>query len=222
MPPVFELCEVTVRRAGTVVLDRLDLCVPQQGVTVLTGPSGSGKSTVLRLCNRLLVPDRGVVRFRGDDVASLDPCGLRRRVGMVFQRPTPFRGTVRDNLAVAAELDEAAAAELLDEVALDPSMLDRDARELSGGEQQRMCLARTLATSPEALLVDEGTSALDVEATAVLEDLVTGLARAGRPVLWVTHDLDQADRLADQRLCLPAGPAHGGTPKEGDGGSDGG
>lgn len=200
--PVFELREVTVRRAGAVVLDRLDLEVPAEGLTVLTGPSGSGKSTVLRLCNRLLVPDAGVVEFRGTDVARLDPCALRRRVGMVFQRPTPFAGSVRDNLAAAGADDDARAAVLLDAVALDEGFLGRDARELSGGEQQRMCLARALATRPEALLVDEGTSALDREATRTLEELVMGLAAAGHPVLWVTHDHAQVDRIADHRRSL--------------------
>ena len=200
--PVFQLREVTVRRAGAVVLDRLDLEVPAQGLTALTGPSGSGKSTVLRLCNRLLVPDAGVVEFRGTDVAGLDPCALRRRVGMVFQRPTPFAGSVRDNLAAAGADDDARAAALLDAVALDGGFLGRDARELSGGEQQRMCLARALATGPEALLVDEGTSALDREATRTLEELVVGLAVDGHPVLWVTHDEAQVDRIADHRRSL--------------------
>lgn len=202
MVPLFELRAVTVRRGDVSVLDRLDLAVPSEGVTVLTGSSGSGKSTVLRLCNRLLVPDEGTVRFRGTDVAQMDPCSLRRQVGMVFQHPTPFAGTVIANLRTASDMDLELATTLLDDVALDGSFLERDARELSGGEQQRMCLARTLATSPEALLVDEGTSALDIDATLTLEKLVTDLAGAGCPVLWVTHDRQQADRIADHRLAL--------------------
>ena len=202
MPAVFEFRDVTVCRAGAVVLRDLDLTVPDEGVTVLTGPSGSGKSTVLRLCNRLLVPDAGVVEFRGTDVAEVDPCTLRRNVGMVFQRPTPFAGTVRDNLAAAGPIDDPRSGELLDAVALDGSFLDRDARELSGGEQQRMCLARTLATGPDALLVDEGTSALDKDATHTLERLVVDLAAADHPVLWVTHDEAQADRIAEHRRTL--------------------
>lgn len=205
MPAVFEMRDVTLRRADAVVLDHLDLEVPDEGVTVLTGRSGSGKSTVLRLCNRLLVPDAGTVEFRGTDVADLDPCELRRSVGMVFQRPTPFAGTVRDNLAAAGPTDDRRSGELLDAVALDGGFLDRDARELSGGEQQRMCLARTLATGPEALLVDEGTSALDNDATRTLERLVVGLAGAGHPVLWVTHDEAQADRIAEHRRTLDGG-----------------
>ena len=207
--PLIELDEVRVSRDGHRVLDGFDMVVPDSGTTVLTGASGSGKSTVLRLCNRLLVPDSGVVRFRGRDVSGIDPCELRRRLGMVFQHPVPFPGTVAENLAVAGESDRASAAALLGRVGLDEGLLDRDARKLSGGEQQRMCLARTLATGPEALLVDEGTSALDEDATRVLEELVVDQARSGRPVLWVTHDLAQAERIASRRICMPDPPHRG-------------
>ena len=202
MPPLFEFIDVTLRRGTETVLNGFNLEIPGDALTVLTGASGSGKSTVLRLCNRLLVPDRGEVRFLGTDVAHLNPCDLRRRAGMVFQRPTPFDGSVLENLRAAADLDEASAARLLDDVALDESFLGRRARDLSGGEQQRVCLARTLATAPEALLVDEGTSALDERATRTLELLVSGLAHRGTPVLWVTHDLAQANRIADHRRTM--------------------
>ena len=203
MEPLFELDTVTFSRAGHCVLDSVDMVVPDGGITALTGPSGSGKSTVLRLCNRLLVPDEGTVRFRGSDVAGIDPCTLRRRVGMVFQHPIPFAGSVSENLAVAGEHEPADVAQLLERVGLDAGFASRDARKLSGGEAQRMCLARTLATRPEALLVDEGTSALDEDATAVLEALVMEEARRGRPVLWVTHDLAQAGRIATHRIHMP-------------------
>ena len=93
---------MTIAGEGHPRLDGASGLVPAGGVTVMVGPSGSGKSTLLRLCNRLDVPDRGRVRFRGDDVATLDPLVLRRRVGMVFQRPTPFPGTVLDNIRVTS------------------------------------------------------------------------------------------------------------------------
>jgi len=170
---------------------------------VLVGPSGSGKSTLLRLCNRLEVPETGVVRFRGDDVASLDPLDLRRRVGMVFQRPTPFAGTVRVNLQVAEPmLADAAAVAALERVGLSGAFVNRDARQLSGGEAQRVCLARTLVTNPEVVLMDEVTSSVDPSATRALEDLGAGLATGGVPVLWVTHDLEQMHRLADHVLVV--------------------
>lgn len=173
---------------------------------MVAGPSGSGKSTLLRLCNRLAVPESGRVRFRGDDVAALDPLAHRRRVGMVFQRATPFPGSVRDNLRVAApEAAEEVMARALERAELPHGFLDRRADELSGGEAQRACLARTLVTGPQVLLMDEPTAALDEAPRLGLERLARDLAGDGVPVLWVTHDRDQAARLADRVLRLPEG-----------------
>jgi putative ABC transport system ATP-binding protein len=173
---------------------------------VLVGPSGAGKSTLLRLCNRLDVPTSGRVLFRGDDVAGLDPLALRRRVGMVFQRPTPFPGTVMENLRVAEPdlgVDDAVA--VLERVRLEPDLLDRPATELSGGEAQRVCLARTLVTQPEVVLMDEPTSSVDRAARLALESLARDLVHDGVSVLWVTHDLDQMRRVADQVVVVIAG-----------------
>jgi putative ABC transport system ATP-binding protein len=177
--------------------------ITRGGVTVIVGPSGSGKSSLLRLCNRLEVADRGVVRFHGEDVAEMDPLVLRRRVGMVFQTPTPFAGTVLDNLCVARPdlgLDEARA--VLERVELDASFLTRPATELSGGEAQRVCLARTLVTGPEVLLMDEPTSSVDPQATLALEHLARALVRTGVECIWVTHDLAQMRRLASHVLVV--------------------
>jgi len=175
-------------------------------VTVVVGPSGSGKSTLLRLCNRLEAPTSGTVRFHGEDVAGLEPLGLRRRVGMVFQRPTPFAGTVRDNLRVARpDVGDEDAKEALERADLAPAVLDRPAHEFSGGEAQRMCLARTLVTGPEVLLMDEPTSSVDARSRHALEDMTRALADDGVPILWVTHDLAQARRLADYVLVLAGG-----------------
>jgi len=177
--------------------------VPSEGVTVVVGPSGSGKSTLLRCCNRLEVPTDGRVLFRGDDVAGLDPLRLRRRVGMVFQRPTPFPSTVRDNFRVAEpSITELAASRVLEQVGLEPGFLDRFATELSGGEAQRICLARTLATGPEVVLMDEVTSSVDPVQRAGLEDLARSLSSRGVAVLWVTHDLAQMRRIADHVLVV--------------------
>jgi putative ABC transport system ATP-binding protein len=173
---------------------------------VLVGPSGAGKSTLLRLCNRLDVPTSGRVLFRGDDVAGLDPLALRRRVGMVFQRPTPFPGTVMENLRVAEPdlgVDDAVA--VLERVRLEPDLLDRPATELSGGEAQRVCLARTLVTQPKVVLMDEPTSSVDRAARLALESLARELVHDGVSVLWVTHDLDQMRRVADQVVVVIAG-----------------
>ncbi len=207
MTPLFAFEDVSVpghddhwRRRGA------SCVVPATGVTTLVGPSGSGKSTLLRCCNRLEVPASGRVRFRGDDVAELDVLALRRRVAMVFQKPTPFPGTCRDNLLVAEPgLDDARATELLERTRLGPEFLDRDATRLSGGEAQRLCLARSLAVGPEAVLMDEVTSSLDPPARLALEELAVSLARDGVPVVWVSHDLQQVRRIADTVIVVVAG-----------------
>jgi putative ABC transport system ATP-binding protein len=204
---LFEFSHLSVRGAeDRWRLHDVDGCIPACGVTVLVGPSGSGKSTLLRCCNRLEVPAEGTLRFRGVDISGLDVLQLRRRVSMVFQKPTPFPGTGRDNLRTAdPTLDDARGRELLARVRLGPEFLDRTATELSGGEAQRLCLARSLAVGPEVVLMDEVTSSLDPGARRALEDLARSLADGGIPVVWVTHDLAQARRLADAMLVIVQG-----------------
>jgi len=210
---------VTVAGASHPRLDGASGEIPDRGVTVLVGPSGSGKSTLLRCCNRLEAPAEGVVRYRGADVAALDPLGLRRQVGMVFQRPTPFAGTVRANLQVAEPTISGRASELaLERVGLEPGILERDARSLSGGEAQRVCLARTLVTQPDVVLMDEVTSSVDPAARFALEDLARALGAIDVPVLWVTHDLEQMRRLADHVVVVVGGRiVHTGAPDSLDG-----
>jgi putative ABC transport system ATP-binding protein len=197
---------VTVVRSGRRVLDEVTASVPAAGITVVSGPSGAGKTTLLRLCNRLEVPDAGTVCYRGRPLDELDPLMLRRRVGMVFQRPIPFPGSVADNLMVARP--DAGAEELtaqLRRVALDPGLLGQEARTLSGGELQRMCLARTLVTQPETLLLDEPTSALDEQPKRVFENTARDLAAQGITLVWITHDDIQARRVADRIYQLREG-----------------
>ena len=201
---LFALDAVTVAGVERPRLDAVALEVPDGGgVTVLQGPSGSGKSTLLRLLNRLEAPHAGVVRYRGEDLAARDVLAHRREVGMVFQAPVLFPGTVADNLAVARPVDP--PHELLERAGLPASFLTREAGTLSGGEAQRACLARALATRPRVLLMDEPTSALDPEATAVIEGLTRELAADGIPVVLVSHDAAQAQRLGDRIVRLAAG-----------------
>lgn len=210
---MFEFVDVVVERRGLRALDGLTAAIPGRGVTAVFGPSGSGKSTLLRLCNRLELPTSGRVSFYGSDIAGLDPLWLRRRVGMCFQRPTPFPGTVADNLRVAdPDADEARMRETLDRVALTGAWLDRDVLALSGGEAQRVCLARTLMARPQVLLLDEPTSAVDAEAAEVIERAVRELAADGTPALWVTHDAAQVTRAADRVLRLERGRSLGLSP----------
>jgi UDP-glucose/iron transport system ATP-binding protein len=214
-PRAFEFERVTVVRAGRRVLDQITAAIPAAGITVVAGPSGAGKTTLLRLCNRLEVPDAGTVSYRGQPLDDLDPLALRRWAGMVFQRPTPFPGSVADNLAVAhpdASIEELSTA--LKRVALDPGLLGQDARTLSGGELQRMCLARTLVTQPETLLLDEPTSALDAQPKQVFERTARHLAAQGITIIWVTHDGAQAHRVADRIYHLRDGRMTGAPAEE--------
>ena len=205
-PPLFGFDGVSVVFDQTPALDAITLEVPDQGITAIVGPSGSGKSTLLRLCNRLEVPTSGTITFRATELAQMDPLSLRRRVGMVFQRPTLFGGTVHDNLRVAApEAGDGTCAAALCRAGLDDGFLDRPAADLSGGEAQRACIARTLVTEPEALLMDEPTSALDEDNRLGIERVAVDLADGGVPLIWVTHDLAQMRRIADRVVELEAG-----------------
>lgn len=204
--PVLRFDGVGLDRDGAPVLADVSGAVPAGGITVVAGPSGAGKTTLLRLCNRLDVPSRGRVVYRGEDVSALDPLVLRRRVGMVFQLPRLLPGTVRDNLVVAApEADDTACAAVLERVSLPPTFLARAGDGLSGGEAQRVCLARTLITGPDVLLADEPTSALDPTPRLAFERLAKELTSDGLTIVWVTHDVAQLRRLADHVLVLMDG-----------------
>jgi putative ABC transport system ATP-binding protein len=207
---LFSFEDVMVEREGVRALAGFTAAVPYGGVTAVFGPSGAGKSTMLRLCNRLEVPTAGRVLFRGDDVAGLDPLRLRRRVGMCFQRPTPFPGTVADNLRVAdPQATESQMGHVLAQMSLTGPWLERDATALSGGEAQRMCLARTLITQPDVLLLDEPTASVDAAAAQVIERAVRELADAGMSALWVSHDPSQVERIADRVLRIEHGRSLG-------------
>lgn len=203
---MFTFSQVTVAGASRPRLADVSCEIPGHGITVVLGPSGAGKSTLLRLCNRLDVADAGTVSFRGAPVTSIDPLELRRRVGIVFQRPVLLGGTVRDNLVVAApDAGSTRQTEVLERCGLEPGLLHRAVDTLSGGEGQRVCLARTLLTDPEALLMDEPTSSVDPGGRMGLERLARRLAGDGVPMVWVTHDLHQMRRLADHVVMLIGG-----------------
>jgi putative ABC transport system ATP-binding protein len=212
---VFDFVDVVVERNGVRALDGFAVGIPGRGITALFGPSGSGKSTALRLCNRLDVPTSGQVLFCGEDIAGLDPLSLRRQVGMCFQRPTPFPGTVADNLRAAdSDASDDRMRDTLARVALTGSWLNRDATALSGGEAQRVCLARTLMAQPRVLLLDEPTSAVDAAAARVIEGAVRRMADdSGIAVLWVSHDLAQVERLADRVFTIERGRCTGVLPR---------
>jgi putative ABC transport system ATP-binding protein len=205
-PALFSLEQVTVRRGGTVLLDRVTCQVPAGACTAVTGPSGSGKTTLLRLLNRLEEPDAGQVLLDGRPLRGLDVLALRRRVALVAQAPVLLTGRVLDELRAGQPgLDEARAAGLLDQVSLPPAMLARGTAGLSGGEAQRLCLARALAARPRVLLLDEPTSALDPVSARAVEQAAQAFTAAGGSVVIVSHDAAQTSRVAAQVLVLHAG-----------------
>jgi ABC-type multidrug transport system fused ATPase/permease subunit len=172
-------------------------------VLALVGPSGIGKSSLLRSLVRLDEPAGGRVLVDGTDAGELEPCMLRRRVGLVAQAPVMLEGDVRANLAYGLDdPEDGALREALAATGLDQSFMGRTARELSGGEAARVAVARALARDPRALLLDEPTASLDGVATAAIEALVGDLARRGLGILIVTHDEPQAERVADVRVEL--------------------
>jgi putative ABC transport system ATP-binding protein len=176
----------------------------------VVGPSGAGKSTFLRLLNRLDEPTSGTVLVNGQDYRAIPPRALRRRLGMVMQMAYLFPGTVAANVAFGPSqrgetMTGEAIAALLERVGL-PDFQDRDVANLSGGEAQRVSIARTLANAPEGLLLDEPTSALDDVSVRGIEELLLSIVRERRMTcVIVTHDRRQAVRIANQTMLLRAG-----------------
>ena len=197
--------DVVVRRGAALVIDHVSMTFAAGRCTVVAGPSGAGKSTVLRLLDRLLEPTSGRVLLHGQPLPSYDVLDLRRRVGLVQQSPVLLGDTVLDDLRVAGAVTPVEAATLLARAGLPGLPLDRRTASLSGGEAQRLCLARALVVRPEVLLLDEPTSALDADSALAVERVVRALVADGLSAVLVSHDLRQASRLADDAVILDAG-----------------
>lgn len=217
---VIEAVDLSVYYGDTRAIDSVSMAIPERQVTAIIGPSGCGKSTFLRSINRMndLIDGchvEGELRFKNKNVydPDVDPVALRRRIGMVFQRPNPFPKSIHDNVAyglkiqgndvdVEQRVEEALRrAALWDEVADD---LDKSGLDLSGGQQQRLCIARAIATDPEVILMDEPASALDPVATAQIEDLIDELSESYTVVI-VTHNMQQAARISDRTAVFLTG-----------------
>jgi len=211
VPPVVLRAEKLCRQVGAkTILSVISFDVAADDLLGIVGASGSGKSSLLRLLNRLDEPTSGVVYVDGQDYRQLPPRELRRRVGMVTQRPFLFPGDVASNLRFGpAQRGESVSdeeiARLLEHVGL-PGFATREVSVLSGGEQQRVSLARALANHPEVVLLDEPTSALDEGSKLGIEELITSLVRDhGLTCVMVTHDRQQARRMCNRIILLEAG-----------------
>ena len=202
----FRLEQVTVTRGPARLLAQVSASIPVGRCTAVTGPSGAGKSTLLRLLNRLAEPTTGRITLDGVPLAELDVLALRRSVGLVAQASVLLTELVLDEVRVGRhDLPEAGVVELLARVGLEPSFTKRATAELSGGEVQRLCLARALAVEPDMLLLDEPTSALDGASAEVLAELVGDFVSAGGTVVLVSHDYGLIDSVAAQVLVLDCG-----------------
>jgi phosphate transport system ATP-binding protein len=215
-----ELRDLSVFYGHFMALDAVSFDVPKQEVTALIGPSGCGKSTLLRCFNRMndLIPTarmQGSIMFDGQNLlgAGVDSVGIRRRIGMVFQKPNPFPKSIYANVSFGPKIngykgdmpalveESLRRAALWDEVKDD---LDKSALALSGGQQQRLCIARAIAVQPEVILMDEPASALDPVATLKIEDLMRELAEE-YTIIVVTHNMQQAARVSSYTAFLLAG-----------------
>ena len=204
----------------TAILRDVDFTVDAGETLTVIGPSGAGKSTLLRLLCRLDEPTGGTVSIDGTDYRTLEPTVLRTRVGLVPQDPALRDGTVRENVTIGPRLrgesvEPGRVASLLERVDLG-GYADRQVAALSGGEAQRVAIARTLVVDPEVLLLDEPTASLDPDAQAEIEALLAELlASSDRTAVLVTHDQAQVDRIADRVVRVVDGRIHSeGTPQE--------
>ena len=216
-PPVLATRDLRVFYGPSLALRDITITIPRNRITALIGPSGCGKSSLLRCFNRMndLIPGarmEGEITFDGRDLAAddVDPVALRRRIGMVFQKPNPFPKSIYQNVAWGARINgyrgdmddlverSLQRAALWDEV---KNKLHRSGLELSGGQQQRLCIARPLAVEPEVILMDEPCSALDPISTARVENLMDDL-KADYTIVIVTHNMQQARRVSDMTACL--------------------
>jgi phosphate transport system ATP-binding protein len=222
---VAEVTEVEIRDVSCFygsfrAVRNVSIVVPKQRITAFIGPSGCGKSTLLRTINRMndlvsVFRLEGEILFAGRDLyaSGADPVDIRRRVGMVFQKPNPFPKTIFDNVAFGPRINgyrgsigelvehSLRRAALWDEV---KDKLKQSGLALSGGQQQRLCIARAIATSPEVILMDEPCSALDPRATLQIEDLMRDLV-TDLTIIIVTHNMQQAARVSDQTVFLTMG-----------------
>ena len=211
--PIITVNNLNLWYGQTQALKNISLDIPEKSITALIGPSGCGKSTFLKTLNRMndLIPGvriTGEVAYHGENIFETEVNNLRKEIGMVFQKPNPFPMSIYDNIAYGprthgirnkAQLDEIVekalkGAAIWDEV---KDRLKKNALGMSGGQQQRLCIARALAVEPEVLLMDEPTSALDPISTSRIEDLAMEL-KEKYTIVIVTHNMQQALRISDQ------------------------
>jgi putative ABC transport system ATP-binding protein len=208
--PILKTDQLTRVAQEVRLVDRVSIDVHCCDVIAIVGPSGAGKSSFLRLLNRLDEPTEGTVYFEGVDYRTIPPRQLRQQIGMVLQQPYLFPGRVADNIRFGPQqrgesISDQQLEQLLEQVAL-PGYAGREVSNLSGGEAQRVSVARTLANSPKMVLLDEPTSSLDPASERDVEELLVKIFREqSLTCLIVTHDMEQAERMASKAILMQAG-----------------
>ncbi len=193
------------------ILDNISGTFQEGKITTLVGPSGAGKSTLLKMCNGLISPTSGEIFVEKDSINLIEPTILRKNVGIVLQNAPIIRGTVFENIALPftlqqKKLTEKEAILFLEVVGLDHTFLYRQADDLSGGQKQKISIARTLINKPKILLLDEITSALDPTSSSEIEQLILNINRdSGVTVIWITHNIEQAKRVGDYTWIMMDG-----------------
>ena len=202
---------LTLSRGGANVLRDISIDVPAGELLVVIGPSGGGKSSLLRCINRLNDIDSGSIELDGQSIYDLPVTELRCRVGMMFQKTAAFEGSVADNIGFGAQLQGRTISRteilaLMEQVSLEAELADKPASDLSGGQEQRLAIARALALNPSLLLLDEPTSSLDPIATSRVEESLMQLRQqSDLTMIWVSHSIEQARRIGSRVLLLDGG-----------------
>lgn len=192
------------------IIDNISLEVKEGDFISIVGPSGSGKSTLLKLISNLISPTKGKIFYKNKNFDDYNPIELRKMIGYIFQTPYLFGDFVKENLEYPykvrnQEMDEDRISQLFSLFKMDTGYINRDVRNLSGGEQQRIALIRSLLFMPEVLLLDEITSALDEENKEIVEEVICSLNQGGTTVMWVTHDLEQSRKYSNKLLTIENG-----------------
>lgn len=210
MLSVLELQNVSFADSEKPILKDLSVSVEANDFISIIGPSGSGKSTFLKLCSHLISPTSGNIMFKDKDFNEYNPTDIRRNIAYCFQTPYLFGDTVMENINFPffirnVKPDQKRVNDLFSMFHMTTEFLNKDTKTLSGGERQRIALIRSLLFKPEVLLLDEITSALDVENAEIVENGIASLNNEGVTVLWVTHDLEQSRRYANKLLTMESG-----------------
>lgn len=207
---MLQLQKVSYIKDGKTIQKDITIDIHSGDFISVVGPSGSGKSTLLKLCCHLISPTSGQILYKNKSIDDYSPTELRKQISYCFQTPYLFGDKVMDNIRFPfsirnLKVDQKRVDELFSLFNLDLDFLNQDVKNLSGGEKQRIALIRTLLFKPEILLLDEVTSALDMDNTQIVENVITELNSEGITILWITHNLEQSRRYSNKILTVEAG-----------------